>query len=136
MRRPIQVMMPLRYIGKEIERRAQEGEEIGVFEGSGPIQYQSGRTLNTRAADPGLILRAKRFSKKRLMRESRISQHSLDRFLNGERVHPRTRARLAEIIEKLEKQARKSEIALSNLQIRKVQDNAIQRPPKKKAVGE
>jgi hypothetical protein len=100
-------MLPFRCIGKEIERKAQEGEDIAVIAGGGPIQYQARQTPKTRAADPGLILRAKRFSKKRLMREPGVYQHSLDRFLNAERVHPATRARLLQAVEKLERELKK-----------------------------
>jgi hypothetical protein len=97
-------MLPFRYIGKEIERKAQEGEDIAVIVGGGPIQYQARQTPKTRAADPALILRAKRFSKGRLMRESGVHQHVLDRFLRAERVHPSTRARLLRAVENLERE--------------------------------
>jgi DNA-binding LacI/PurR family transcriptional regulator len=36
------------------------------------------------------------------MRESGASQHSVERFLAGKHVHPSTRAKLAQAIEKLE----------------------------------
>ena len=72
MRRPIQAMTPLIFIGKEIERRAQEDEES--------------QCSRERRAD---------FSLRQLMRESRASQHATERFLRGDRVHPATRARLA-----------------------------------------
>ena len=104
MRRPIEVMTPLVFIGKEIERRAQEGEDFSLLENTGPIQYQRHRTAKTRAADAGLILRARRFPLRKLMRESGASQHSAERFLDGDRVHPATRARLALAVEKLERQ--------------------------------
>src|SRR5216110_2381776 len=96
-------MTPFIFIGKEIERRAQEGEDISVIENAGPIKYQTGQTANTRAADAGLILRARRFSMRRLMRESGVSQHAVERFLSGARLHPSTRARLAQTVEELER---------------------------------
>jgi hypothetical protein len=104
MRRPVQAMTPLVFIGKEIERRAQEGEDVSVLENTGPIQYHRHQTAKTRAADAGLILRARRFPLRQLMRESRASQHAIERFLDGDRVHPATRARLARAVEKLERQ--------------------------------
>ena len=36
-----------------------------------------------------------------LMRESGVSQHAIERFLDGERVHPATRARVGRAVEKL-----------------------------------
>jgi hypothetical protein len=102
LRRPIQPMLPFRFIGKEIERKAQEGEDISIAETRGPIQYAPRQTPKTRAADPGLIVRANRFGLRELMRESGASQHPTERFLRGEQVHPSTRAKLARAIEKLE----------------------------------
>jgi hypothetical protein len=106
LRRPIEAMLPLIFIGKEVERRAQEGEDASMLESSGPIRYQSGRTTNTRSADARLILRAKRFGIRRLMRMSGVWQHAIERFLSGARVHPSTRTKLAQAIEKMEREDR------------------------------
>jgi hypothetical protein len=70
------------------------------------MKYQSGRTVKTHAADAGLILRAKQFSIRNLMRECRVSQHAIERFLDGERVHPATRVRIARAVEALEREGR------------------------------
>jgi hypothetical protein len=102
-RRPVVAMLPFEYLGKEVERRAQEGEDVAVLEGEGPIRYGSGRKAKTRSADPGLIVRARRYGLRELMRVSKASQHSVQRFLAGSRVHPQTRARLKLAIEDLEK---------------------------------
>ena len=115
--RPIQAMLPFRYIGKEIERKAQEGEDIAVIAGSRPIQYQAHQTPKTRAADPRLILRAKRFGLRTLIRESGVHQHVVERFLGAKRVHPATRARLLQAVEKLEREFK-----------RKGAGHAIQKP--------
>jgi hypothetical protein len=101
LRRPIQAMKPFIFIGKEIERRAQEGEDVGALDNVGPIQYHRHQTSKTRAADAGLIVRARRFGLRRLMRESGASQHATERFLRSERVHPATRKKLAEAVERL-----------------------------------
>jgi hypothetical protein len=106
LRRPVRAMLPFDLIGKEIERRGQEGEDPSLLENSGPIQYGRNRTANTRAADGALIRRARRFPLRRLMRESGVSQHAIERFLDGERVHPATRVRIARAVEKLEQEAR------------------------------
>ncbi len=105
LRRPIRAIIPFGYIGKEIERRAQEGEDVGLLERSGPIQYGARRTAQTRAADPHLIEKARRYGPRRLMRESGASQHATERFLRAERVHPRTRASLEAAVDKLESAA-------------------------------
>jgi hypothetical protein len=103
LRRPIKAMTPFIFIGKEIERRAQEGEDVSVLGSAGPIQYHRQQTAKTRAADAGLIVRARRFPLRKLMRESGASQHAIERFLHGDRIHPGTRARLARTVEKLER---------------------------------
>jgi hypothetical protein len=105
LRRSIQARLPFHFIGKEIERKAQEGEDVSVLESSGPIRYEPGQTTKTRAADPGLVLKAKRFGMRRLIRESGASQHAVERFLDGERVHPSTRTQLRQAVEKLEREA-------------------------------
>jgi hypothetical protein len=93
-------MTPFIPIGKEIERRAQEGEDISILENKGPRRYQPSQTAKTRPADPGLILRAKRLlqdgevSHRRFMHIAKVSQHSFERFLHSECVFPKTRARL------------------------------------------
>jgi len=103
-RRPIEAMRPFRFIGKEIERKAQEGEDISIVESTGPIRYEPRLTANTRAADPQIILRAKHYQKNQLRYESDVGQHALERFLGGKRVQPKTRARILEAINRLERQ--------------------------------
>ena len=102
-RRPVVAMLPFEYIDKEVERRAQEGEDIAVLEGRGPIRYGYGRKAKTRSADPELIAKARRFGLRQLMREAKASQHSVERFLDGGRVHPSTRAKLKAVIERLDR---------------------------------
>lgn len=101
-RRPIQAMNPFLFIGKEIERKAQEGEDISAVENSGPVTYQPHRTQNTYAADSGIVLRAKRFPLRQIMRESGLSQHTVERFLRGGRVFPETREHMMKTVQKLE----------------------------------
>lgn len=97
-------MIPFGLIGKEIERRAQEGEDSSMLESSGPIQYHAYQRAKTCPADAKLIERAKKFSKKALRRESGVSQHAVDRFLNYEKVHPTTRGELKQAVEQLERE--------------------------------
>jgi hypothetical protein len=106
LRRPIEAITPFIAIGKEIERRSQEGEDIIVFDNAGPVKYHPRKTANTRPADAALILRASRFSKKLLRRESGASQHAIDRFFSRERIHPGTRTKLAQAVVELERSDR------------------------------
>jgi hypothetical protein len=101
--RPIHAVPPFVFIGKEIERRAQEGEDIALAEDIRPRTYAPGQTANTRPANAELIRRAKSlFSIRELMEASGVSQHAVERFLRGERVQPRTRARITGAVERLE----------------------------------
>lgn len=104
--RPIRAMIPFQFMGKEIERKAQEGEDVSIVENDGPITYQANRTRNTHAGDAGLILRARRFPLREMIRESALSQHAVERFLSGERVFPSTRARIMKTVQKLERAKR------------------------------
>ncbi|MFL6439446.1 MAG: hypothetical protein ACJ71Q_17860 [Terriglobales bacterium] len=100
-RRPVQAITPFVLIGKEIDRKAQEGEDISVLESTGPLRYHAGRK-NTRAADPEIIGRARRFSIRQLMRESGKNQHAVERFLRSEPVHPETRVQIEAAVERLD----------------------------------
>ncbi len=104
LRRPIEAMRPFVFIGKEIERKAQEGEDVSVLDGAGPLKYHRQQTAKTRPADAGLVLRAQRFGLRQLMRQSGASQHSVERFLQGESVHPATRVKLTQAVAKLERE--------------------------------
>jgi hypothetical protein len=68
LRRPLRALKPFAYIGKEIERRAQEGEDISLLQDSRPIRYEPRRGRKTHAADSRLILKAKQFPFRKLMR--------------------------------------------------------------------
>jgi hypothetical protein len=103
LRRPIHAMIPFITIGKEVERKAQEGEDISGLENTGPIRYQSGQTVNTRAVDPGLQERLNRFSLRQL-KQSGLSRDSIIQARRGARLHTATRARLAQAVEKLERE--------------------------------
>lgn len=99
-RRPIEAQWPFHFIGKEIERKAQEGEDVAMFES--PLEYQPNQTANTRAADPRWILRAKHFGLRQLKREAGVGQHTIERFLRSERVQLEKRLRIQKTIERLE----------------------------------
>jgi hypothetical protein len=101
-RRPIQAMNPFVFMGKEIERKAQEGEDLGTIENGGSITYQAQSTRNSHAADPVIIFRANRFGFRQLMQESGLSQHTVGRFRSGRRVFPKTREQLTRAVFQLE----------------------------------
>jgi hypothetical protein len=102
LRRPVQALTPFIFIGKEIERRAQEGGDVIVLEGGGPIQYQAGRTIKTRAANAGLVKGLCKFSLRQL-KQSGLSRDTIIQARRGARLHPDTRARLAQTVDKLER---------------------------------
>jgi hypothetical protein len=99
-RRPIKALLPFVLIGKEIERRGQEGEEISILENAGPIQYSQRQTLKTRPCVPELMKRLNQFSLSQL-EGSGLTRDTIIRARRGERVHPSTCIRLAEIAKKL-----------------------------------
>ena len=103
-RRPIKALLPFVLIGKEIERRGQEGEEISILENAGPIQYSQRQTLKTRPCVPELMKRLNRFSLSQLER-SGLTRDTIIRARRGERVHPSTCTQLAEIVQELEHSA-------------------------------
>ena len=104
-RRPIRALLPFVLIGKEIERRGQEGEEISVLENAGPIQYSQRQTLKTRPCAPELVKKLNRFSLGQLER-SGLTRDTIIRARRGERVHPATCTRLAGTVQQLEQNAR------------------------------
>jgi hypothetical protein len=99
-------MIPFITIGKEVERKAQEGEDINVIENTGPIRYQSRKTANTRAVDPGLQKRLIRFSLRQL-KQSGLSRDTIIQARRRARLHPDTRVRLAQVVEQLERDERR-----------------------------
>jgi hypothetical protein len=101
LRRPIHAMIPFITIGKEVERKAQEGEDISSLESTGPIRYQSRQTVNTRGVDPELQKRLNRFSLRQL-KESGLSRDTIIQARRGARLHPTTRARLAQMVDELD----------------------------------
>jgi hypothetical protein len=56
-RRPVKAMLPFEYIGKEVERRGQEGEDSTNLENSRPIHYGSQQTAKTAPLTRSLLLR-------------------------------------------------------------------------------
>ncbi|MFY9559613.1 MAG: hypothetical protein WAQ52_05200 [Terriglobales bacterium] len=101
-RRPVIAEPKFQYIGKEVERRAQEGEDPSLLENAGPMLYGRRPARRTRPADRSMIERAKVFGLRQLMRASGKSQHSVEGFLAGENVHPGTRRALEQAIQNLE----------------------------------
>ena len=90
-------------IGKEVERKAQEGEDIGSLEDVGPRRYQSRQTANTRAVDPGLQKLLEKFSLRELSR-SELSRDTIIQARRRARVHPDSRARLEQTVQTLERE--------------------------------
>lgn len=101
-RRPIQAMTPLVFIGKETERKAQEGEDPSILGNQGPIQYHRHQTRKTRPCAPELVRILARFSLRQLMK-SGLARDTIIQARRGNRVHPGTCTRLAKLTQKLTK---------------------------------
>jgi hypothetical protein len=95
-------LLPFVLIGKEIERRGQEGEEMSILENAGPIQYGQRQTLKIRPCSPELVKRLNQFSLSQLER-SGLTRDTIIRARRGERVHSATCNRLADVVNKLER---------------------------------
>jgi hypothetical protein len=104
LRRPVTAMTPFVFIGKEIERRAQEGEDVSLIYNTGPIKYHRDQTLKTRPCAPELVKRLNGFSLSQLER-SGLSRDTIIKARRGERVHPATCIQLAETMQGLERKA-------------------------------
>ena len=100
LRRPVTAMTPFVFIGKEIERRAQEGEDVSLIDTTGPIKYHRHQTLKTHPCAPELVKRLNGFSLSQLER-SGLSRDTIIKARRGERVHPATCIRLAETMQQL-----------------------------------
>jgi len=96
-------MTPFVFIGKEIERRAQEGEDPSILENTGPIRYHRRQTLKTRPCVPELVKKLNQFSLSQL-EQSGLTRDTIIRARHGERVHPSTSIQLAETVHKLERE--------------------------------
>ena len=94
---------PFVFIGKEIERRAQEGEDVSVLENAGPIKYHSHQTLKTRPCVPELVKKLNRFSLSQL-EQSDLTRDTIIRARRGDRVHPSTCTRLAHTVQNLDRE--------------------------------
>jgi hypothetical protein len=105
LRRPIQAITPFKFIGKEIERKAQEGEDISVLENTGPVQYRHKQTANTRAADLRLLKKLSQFSLRQL-EQSGLSRDTIIQARRSGRLHPGTRTRLEQTVQELERHER------------------------------
>ena len=97
-------MSPFVFIGKEIERRAQEGEEVSVLENAGQLRYHRHQTTNTQPCSPQLLKKLKRFSLRQLQ-QSGLSRDTIIQARRGDRVHPATRQKLARLVEKVERKS-------------------------------
>jgi len=102
-RRPIEAILTFRLIGKEIDRHIQD--DVNVLSDIRPPEYQeSGSTAGV--LDPILIRKLQSQPIRRLMRITRSGQHTVERALRGERIHPRTRLKLMKVARTISNYAR------------------------------
>ncbi len=94
-RRPVHAEIPFHFIGKEVERRMQEGEDIALLEGK-PIEYHKTRMLTAEQ-----IERLKDLSLDEIQRATGLSRHTIVKARTGGKVHKNTRETLMRAAEAL-----------------------------------
>lgn len=79
----------LRYIGKETDRRWEEGEDLSLL-GFQPMEYES----NLIPADENLLTDIRKYGLRELMRRTKLSQHTIEKIRNGQPVRRKTLQRI------------------------------------------
>jgi hypothetical protein len=83
------------FIGKEVERRMQDGEDIALLE-SKLIEYSNKRCLTAEQLE-----QANKFSLDTLQGASGLNRHTIIKARSGMKVHKRTREILIEVMTSL-----------------------------------
>jgi hypothetical protein len=79
-----------RYVGKETDRRWEQGEDLSLVEFK-TVEYQGSKEVVASDEIKQQILKT---GIRKLERETRVSHHTLDKILKGERVRRRTIAKI------------------------------------------
>ena len=83
-----------RYVGKETDRRWEQGEDLSLVEFKS-LEYEQSKLVVACEDIKQAILKA---GIRKLERDTGISHHTIDKMLEGERVRRRTLAKIAEQI--------------------------------------
>ena len=79
-----------RYVGKEADRRWEQGEDLSLAEFTSP-EYQQSKQI---VADEDIKDDILKFGIRKLGRDTGVSHHTLDKILKGEPVRPKTLAKI------------------------------------------
>jgi hypothetical protein len=79
-----------RYVGKETERRWEQGEDLSLVEFKA-IEYQGSKKA---VANEEIKEQITKIGIRNLERQSRVSHHTINRILRGEHVHRKTLAKI------------------------------------------
>jgi hypothetical protein len=97
-RRPIQAVGPFGLRGKEVDRRAQD--DNNVFSDDKPLNYDEGASGYV-TLDPKTIAKLRLEPRRHLRRITGLGQHTIERALRGEPIHQRTRNKLVKVTQTL-----------------------------------
>ncbi len=84
-----------RYVGKETDRRWEQGEDLSLVEFK-TVVYVGQKQVVASAEIKQQILKT---GIRKLERETRVSHHTIDRILKGENVRRRTLAKMAKLLQ-------------------------------------
>ncbi len=90
LQRPFVVAASRRYVGKETDRRWEQGEDLSLVEFKSVEYQQSTQVVATDEIKQEIL----KFGIRKLERAIGVSHHTLDKILKGERVRRRTLAKI------------------------------------------
>jgi hypothetical protein len=88
-----------RYVGKEADRRWEQGEDLSLVEFRS-FEYQQSKLV---VAGEDIKVNILRFGIRKLERDTSVSHHTLDKILKSERVRCKTLAKIMEQLQPQEK---------------------------------
>ena len=83
-----------RYVGKETDRRWEQGEDLSLVEFK-TVEYQASKQVVASDEIKGQILKT---GIRRIERETKVSHHTIDKILKGESVRRKTLAKIVKQI--------------------------------------
>jgi hypothetical protein len=87
-----------RYVGKETDRRWEQGEDLSLVEFK-TVEYQGSKQV---VASEEIKQQILKIGIRKLERETKLSHHTIDRILKGENVRRKTLARISREIQRTE----------------------------------
>ena len=84
-----------RYVGKETDRRWEQGEDLSLVEFKA-VEYQGSKQAVASEEIKEQILKT---GIRKLERETRVCHHTIDRILKGENIRRKTLAKMAKLLQ-------------------------------------